>query len=97
MFHAREVWEYANRNGRQYTTKDKRKSQCTAPDKMLLFCVKIIVVASIVAALGQMMMMTMTMKKKKKKEIQFSTHVDFCSSRKLCINVLSIFDHKSNW
>ena len=31
---------------------DKRKSQCTAPDKMLLFRVKIIVVASSVAALG---------------------------------------------
>ena len=31
---------------------DKRKSQCTAPDKRLLFCVKIIVVASSVVALG---------------------------------------------
>ena len=30
----------------------KRKSQCTAPDKMLLFRVKIIVVASSVTALG---------------------------------------------
>ena len=31
---------------------EKRKSQCTAPDKMLLFRVKIIVLASSVAALG---------------------------------------------
>ena len=31
---------------------EKRKSQCTAPDKMLLFRVKIIVVASSVEALG---------------------------------------------
>ena len=34
--------------------KDNRKSQCTAPDKMLLFHVKGIVVASSVAALGRL-------------------------------------------
>ena len=34
--------------------KEKRKSQCTAPDKMLLFHVKIIVVALSVAALGRL-------------------------------------------
>ena len=33
---------------------DKRKSQCTAPDKMLLFRVKIIAVAPSVTALGQL-------------------------------------------
>ena len=33
---------------------EKRKSQCTAPDKMLLFRVKIIVVASSVVALGRL-------------------------------------------
>ena len=32
---------------------DKRKSRCIAPDEMLVFHVKIIVVASSVAALGQ--------------------------------------------
>ena len=41
----------------------KKKSQCTGPDKMLLFRVKIIIVVSSVAALGQ-------------KKQQFSTHVD---------------------
>ena len=44
---------------------DKRKSQCTAPDKMLLFHVKIIFLASSVAALGLL-----------KKEVRFSTDVD---------------------
>ena len=33
---------------------EKSKSHCTAPDKMLLFRVKSIVVASSVAALGQL-------------------------------------------
>ena len=57
---------------------EKRKSQCTAPDKMLLFRVKIIVVASSVAALGRL----------KKEEEEERRKSDFrpiftCSSRKL--------------
>ena len=43
---------------------EKRKSQCTAPDKMLLLRVKIIVVTLCVAALGRL---------KKKEE---STHAE---------------------
>ena len=65
---------------------EKRKSQCTAPDIILLFRVKIIIVASSVVALGRL----------KKEEYEERRKSNFqpmltCSSRKLCINVLSIF------
>ena len=66
--------------------KDKRKSQCTAPDKMLLFRVKIIIIASSVTALGLL--------KKEEEKSDFRPMLT-CSSRRLCIDVLPIFDHKS--
>ena len=70
---------------------EKSKSQCTAQDKILLFHVKSIVVTSSVAALGRL--------KKEEEERRQSNFrpMLICSSRKLCVNVLSIFDHKSLW
>ena len=67
---------------------DKRKGHCTALDKMLLFRVTIIVIASSVMVLGRLK------KEEERRKSKFRPMLT-CSSRKLCINVCSIFDLKS--
>ena len=52
---------------------EKRKIQCTIPEKMLLFRVKIIVVASSVSSARPAEVRRRG--KRRKKKIQFSTHV----------------------
>ena len=47
---------------------EKKNSQCTALDKMMLFHVETIIIASIVVAPGQL--------KKEEKKIKVSTHAD---------------------
>ena len=49
--------------------KEKRKSQCTDPDRIMLFLAEIIVVASSVATLGWL-------KKEEEALKEYSTHVD---------------------
>ena len=64
---------------------EKRKSQYAAPDKTLLFRVKIVVVAS--KCRGA--------RPAEERTKSYFQPMLTCRSRKLCVNVLSIFEHKS--
>ena len=62
-------------------------SQCTAPVKMLLFRVEIIVIASSVTALGRL---KKEEEEEERRKSKFRPMLTYCS-RKFCINVTSYF------